>query len=307
MFRPLMTWHVRKMPDLAGKTIVVTGSNSGIGFAAASVLAARGADVIMACRDQKKGARAREQIEQMYPGSKVTLASLDLSDLSSVRSFASELDRKSIDVLVNNAGVMALPFAKTKDGFEMQLGTNHLGHFALTALLYPRLCAAAAPRVVVVASVAHWFGKMRWDNLNAEKKYGRWPAYCQSKLANLLFMKELARRASDRVLSVACHPGYASTSLQTKAAQMEGATFTERIMSIGNNALAQSAGWGAMPTLYAATADDLEPGDYIGPAGLLELVGPPVKVKATGAANDPKDAKRLWEVSEELTKVRFEL
>jgi NAD(P)-dependent dehydrogenase (short-subunit alcohol dehydrogenase family) len=304
-----MGWHVRDIPDLGGKRIVVTGSNSGIGLAAAYVLAARGADVILACRDVKKGERALEDIKRAVPSAKVALEPLDLSDLSSVRSFAASFNDKhdKLDVLVNNAGVMALPYGKTKDGFEMQLGTNHLGHFALTAQLWPKLQAAPAPRVVTVASVAHWFGSMRWSDLHGEKGYQRWPAYCQSKLANLLFMGELARRAKDRVMSVACHPGYASTSLQTKAAKMEGASFTERIMSIGNHGLAQSAGWGAMPTLFAATSDEVSAGDYIGPSGLLELVGWPVKVKMTGRARDTKDAERLWKVSEEMTGVRFEI
>lgn len=304
-----MGWHVRDIPALDGKRIVVTGSNSGIGLAAAAVLAARGADVVLACRDTKKGERALESITSAYASAKVTLRQLDLSDLGSVRAFASWYSEThaTLDVLVNNAGVMALPYAKTKDGFEMQLGTNHLGHFALTALLFPSLRAAKAPRVVTVASVAHWFGSIRWSDLHGEKGYQRWPAYCQSKLANLLFMGELARRAGKTPLSVACHPGYASTSLQTKAAKMEGATLTERIMSIGNHALAQSSAWGAMPTLYAATADDVEPGDYIGPSGLFELVGWPVKVGMTGKARDPRDAERLWKVSEELTGVRFDV
>ena len=186
---------------------------------------------------------------------------------------------------------MALPLARTAEGFEMQIGTNHLGHFALTSLLWPRLVAARPARIVVVGSIAHFFGSIRFHDLNWEKSYSRWPAYCQSKLANMLFAKELARRAelaSVGVTTVACHPGYASTNLQTKQAKISGSSLEETIMNLGNGAFAQSSAWGALPTLYAAT-QEVEPGSYIGPGGPLGLVGLPTRARVSRRAEDPGD------------------
>jgi NAD(P)-dependent dehydrogenase (short-subunit alcohol dehydrogenase family) len=306
-----MNWTVERVPDQAGKTIVVTGANSGIGLAATRILASRGARVVLACRDTAKGEKARAQIAAVHPDAQISVQRLDLADLGSVREFAAAVSKEHqrLDVLVNNAGVMALPYCKTCDGFEMQFGTNHLGHFALTGLLLPRLMEAPSPRVVTVASVAHYFGSIDFEDLHGEKSYWRWPAYAQSKLANLLFVKELARRverAGMSILSVACHPGYASTNLTTAGARMDGSSFKQAFMKMGN-ALAQSAEYGSMPTVYAATADDVKPGDYIGPDGLLELVGLPRKVGVSSGAEDPKVAARLWQVSEELTGVRFDV
>ncbi len=306
-----MIWNPGHMPDLAGKTVVVTGANSGIGLAAAQELAAKNAHVVLACRSMDKGRAAVARIEAEAKGAKLTLRSLDLSSLESIRRFAGELQSEiaSIDILVNNAGVMALPYAKTADGFEMQIGTNHLGHFALTALLWPSLLAARASRVVVVGSVAHFFGKIRFHDLNWEKGYSRWPAYAQSKLANMLFAKELARRATREgadVKCVACHPGYASTSLQAKSAQIRGSSLEETIMNLGNHGLAQSAAWGALPTLYAAT-QDVEPGEYVGPDGFFGLIGIPAPARTSKRANDPEAAARLWSLSEELTGEAFEV
>lgn len=292
--------------------MVVTGANSGIGLCAAEELAARGAHVILACRDASKGEAALARIRARRPDAELTLESLDLSSLASVRAFAERIRTRhpTLDVLVNNAGVMALPFSKTADGFEMQLGTNHLGHFALTALLWPSLVRAGRARVVTVASVAHFFGTIRLDDLGWERtRYSRWGAYAQSKLANMLFFKELARRiekAGLSVLSVACHPGYASTNLQAKSARVRGATLEETIMNIGNTTLAQSAAWGAMPTLYAAT-HEVQSGAYIGPSGLFGLVGVPAPARTSRRAEDAELAARLWTRSEELTKVRFEV
>ncbi len=306
-----MAWTPRDIGDLSGKTFVVTGANSGIGLCAAEELAAHGAHVILACRSMDTGRAAVERIEGAHPGARVTLKKLDLSSLASVRAFAGETLARhpKLDVLVNNAGVMALPYQKTADGFEMQIGTNHLGHFALTALLWPALAAAGSARVVTVASVAHHFGKIRFDDLCWEKGYSRWPAYAQSKLANLLFVKELARRAAKEgaaVTSVSCHPGYASTNLQTSSARVRGSSFEETLMNLGNSGLAQSASRGSLPTLYAATAE-VEPGEYYGPDGLFGLVGMPAKAKTSKRANDPEAAAKLWSLSEELTKQGFEV
>lgn len=307
-----MSWHPSQIPDLTGKTIVVTGANSGIGLCAAEELAARGARVVLACRSEEKGRQAIARIRARRADADVKLEKLDLSSLASVRAFvdrfASAHDR--LDILVNNAGVMALPYQTTADGFEMQLGTNHLGHFALSALLWPLLVRARAARLITVGSVAHWFGSIRFDDLNWKKGYSRWPAYAQSKLANLLFAKELARRAARAgasVLSAACHPGYASTNLQTSSAKIRGSSLEETIMRIGNSGLAQSAAWGAMPTLYAATHGGVEPGAYIGPSGPFGLVGLPAPARTSRRANDPELAARLWTVSEELTGIGFDV
>lgn len=306
-----MDWHPSRIPELSGKTIVVTGANSGIGLCAAEELAARGAHVILACRSQDKGRAALARIRARRADAQLSLESLDLSSLASVRAFAETIRGKHprLDVLVNNAGVMALPFSKTADGFEMQVGTNHLGHFVLTALLWPSLAATESARVVTVGSVAHFFGRVRLEDLCSEKGYSRWPAYAQSKLCNMLFAKELARRverAGLRVTSVACHPGYASTNLQAKSAQIRGSSLEETLMNVGNTTLAQSAAWGSMPTLYAAT-HEVTPGSYIGPSGPLGLVGVPSVARTSGRANDPELAARLWTLSEELTKTPFDV
>ncbi len=299
------------MPDLSGKTVVVTGANSGIGLQAARGFAAKNARVIMACRNMDKGRAAQAHIQAEIPHATLELHQLDLSDLSSVRRFAETFRtaHASLDLLVNNAGVMALPLARTAEGFEMQIGTNHLGHFALTSLLWPRLVAARPARIVVVGSIAHFFGSIRFHDLNWEKSYSRWPAYCQSKLANMLFAKELARRAelaSVGVTTVACHPGYASTNLQTKQAKISGSSLEETIMNLGNGAFAQSSAWGALPTLYAAT-QEVEPGSYVGPGGPLGLVGLPTRARVSRRAEDPEIAARLWTLSEELTGHPFEV
>jgi NAD(P)-dependent dehydrogenase (short-subunit alcohol dehydrogenase family) len=282
------------MPDQSGRTFVVTGANSGIGIAAARELAASGAQVVLAVRDAAKGEAAAATLS----GDREVRA-LDLADLASVRAFAEGLDR-DIDVLVNNAGVMATPHRTTADGFELQLGTNHLGHFALTGLLLGRI----RDRVVTISSPAHRMGRINFDDLQSERSYRRWPAYGQSKLANLLFMYELQRRleAADSPLrSVAAHPGYASTGLQYHTESIQ-----DRIMALGNRIFAQSAEMGAWPTLYAATTADLPGGSYVGPDGFLEQRGNPKLVGSSGAARDENAARRLWEVSEELTSVNYE-
>jgi NAD(P)-dependent dehydrogenase (short-subunit alcohol dehydrogenase family) len=233
---------------------------------------------------------------------------LDLADLSSVRSFAEGWDGP-LDLLVNNAGVMALPHGLTADGFEMQFGTNHLGPFALTGLLIPALLLTARPRVVTVSSGVHRIGRIDIDDLQHERGYGRWRAYGQSKLANLLFAFELQRRADAAgapLRSLAAHPGYAATNLQTAGPRMEGRRLRECVMRVGNALLGQSAPAGALPQLYAATAPDVRGGEYFGPRGPLESRGAPTRVKASARADDEVLAARLWEISEDLTGVTYE-
>ena len=303
-------WTVEDLPDLSGRTAIVTGGNSGIGYQAALGLARKGAHVVLACRSLPKADEAIGRITASHPGAKLEARALDLASLESVRSFAKSFldDHGELHVLCNNAGVMRLPYRKTAEGFEMQIGTNHLGPFALTGLLIERLLATPGARVVTVSSTMHRPGKIRFDDLHWERGYQKWGAYCQSKLANLLFAFELQRRLDARgasVLSVACHPGYAATALQTKGPKMEGASFLERVNDLGNRLIAQDAAMGALPTLYAAAAPDVAGGDYIGPDGIAEFRGYPRKVGSTARARDPEAARRLWQLSEELTGVGY--
>jgi len=276
-----------------GRTFVITGANSGIGLEAARALGAAGAHVVVACRDTAKGEHAVAELDGDFD-----VRRLDLADLASVRGFASELEG-DVDVLINNAGVMAVPRARTADGFEMQLGTNHLGHFALTGLLLDRL----RDRVVTISSGAHRFGRMNFGDLMSERHYQRWLAYGQSKLANLLFMQELQRRletADSSLRSVAAHPGYAATNLQFHTQSIQ-----DKLMGLGNHVFAQSAAMGALPTLYAAT-EDIPGGAYVGPDGLAEQRGHPHLVGMSGAARNTESARKLWDESEELTGVSYD-
>ena len=307
----MASFDVGVLPDQRGRTAVVTGGNSGIGLEAALVLARKGVRLVLACRNPGKAKAAADSIGRAVPAAEVEVLALDLADLASVRDFARAFKARHarLDLLVNNAGVMAIPFRQTADGFEMQIGTNHLGHFALSGLLLERLLATPEGRVVNVSSGAHRMGKIRFDDLNWQQGYWRWPAYGQSKLANLLFTFELQRRLAARrmtQISVACHPGYAATDLQFVGARMDGSWLFERASRLGNRILAQSAADGALPTVYAALAPDVSGGDYIGPDGLGEMWGSPKKVAASARARSETDARRLWELSETLTGVRFD-
>ena len=296
------------MASQEGRLAVVTGANSGLGFHVSLELARSGARVILGCRSRERGDEALRRIREEVPAASAEVRRLDLADLGSVRAFAGGLD-EPLDLLVNNAGVMALPRCTTADGFEMQLGTNHLGHFALTGLLLPRLLDDGGGRVVTVSSMMHRSGTMRFDDLQSERGYDRWRAYSQSKLANLLFALELQRRAdaaSAPVLSVAAHPGYAATNLQYAGPRMEGSRVKTALAKVGNALIAQSDARGALPILYAAT-EDLPGGAYIGPGGYREARGAPTFVGMTRAAGDPDSAARLWDESERLTGVTFEL
>ncbi|MFE5032113.1 oxidoreductase [Streptomyces sp. NPDC056683] len=290
-------WNASDLPALAGRTAVVTGANSGLGFTAADALARAGAHVVLAVRDPERGRAAAARVN----GS-TEVRRLDLADISSVREFAAGWDRP-LDLLVNNAGVMMLPELRTKDGFEMQFGTNHLGHFALTNLLLPYV----TDRVVTVSSGLHRGGDgvIRFENVNLEGAYTPTRAYAQSKLANLLFVLELQRRlteAGSRVRALAAHPGYAATNLQSHTAN----PLARLGMRLGNRLFAQDDRAGTLPTLYAAT-QDLPGASYVGPDGLGEMRGAPALVARSAAASDPAAARRLWTLSEELTGVRWPL
>jgi NAD(P)-dependent dehydrogenase (short-subunit alcohol dehydrogenase family) len=293
---PMTTWSTTDIPDQTGRSVIITGANSGIGRAAAHALSRAGARVTLAVRDTEKGKAAAAAM----PG-ETDVRRLDLASLASIRAFAASWEG-DVDLLINNAGVMVPPLTRTEDGFELQFGTNHLGHFALTNLLLDRVTG----RVVTVSSTGHRMGKIDFDDLNWERRsYSAWRAYGQSKLANLLFTAELQRRliaAGSSVLATAAHPGYASTNLQFHS----GRRVMDIVSAVGNRLLAQDADGGALPTLYAATAD--VPGDsFAGPGGFMEQRGAPKLVGRTDAAKDAAVARRLWDVSEELTGARFPL
>ena len=288
-------WTAADLPDMAGRTVVVTGANSGLGAITARELARAGARVVLAVRDTARGEAAAASM----PGI-TEVRPLDLADLASVRAFAAAWEGP-LDVLVNNAGVMALPERRTADGFEMQFGTNHLGPFALTNLLLAQI----TDRVVTVSSFAHRYGKIDFDDINAERRYGRWSAYCQSKLANLLFMHELQRRleaAGSDVSAHAAHPGYAATNLQGHTTHL----VDRLVMGVTNRVIAQREEMGALPILYAAT-QDLPGASYTGPGGFQEMRGHPAAAGRAVAACDEQVARRLWELSEQMTGVVFGL
>jgi len=307
-------WDLDDIPSQEGRTWAVTGANSGLGLVTARELARAGARVILGCRDPRRGEAALADVQSAASGPEPRLNRLDLADLGSVRDFASVVSESSgtLDGLVNNAGVMAPPREETADGFELQLGTNHLGHFALTGLLMDRLMASTGEsRVVTVSSGAHKIGSMDWDDLQGNDGYSRWRRYGQSKLANLLFAYELQRRSDANdwdVRSVAAHPGYASTHLQSSGPGIGGgisSLLNVTVMKVTNLVFAQSDEMGALPSLYAATVPDMPAGGFVGPSGPGEMRGHPKLVDSTRASRSEADAKRLWEISEELTGVAY--
>lgn len=300
-------WTIQDMPDQSGKVIIVTGANSGLGFETSKALAARSAQVVMACRNMRKGEEAAAAIRTAVPGASLDLMQLDLASLDSIEQFAQTFKTRyeRLDVLVNNAGIMATPYTQTADGFEMQFGTNHLGHFALTGALLDVLLKTPGARIVNVSSGMHRFvSSMNFDDIQGRQAYNRWNAYGQSKLANLLFTYELQRKleqADADLIAVAAHPGYAATNLQTNGRGGAGS----RVWNGINKLLAQSQAMGALPQLYAATEDTVSGGEYYGPGGLFESRGYPRRVQASAAAHDAAAAARLWQISEELTGVTY--
>ncbi len=295
----MQKWTTTNIPDQSGKVAIITGANSGLGYETTLALAAKNAKVIMACRNPQKAQAAFDKIKAKVPNAKLVLMQLDLGSLASVRKFAEEVHAKytSIDLLINNAGIMVPPYGKTEDGFETQFGVNHLGHFALTAQLLDLLFAAKNSRIVNVSSQAHTMGKINFDDLQSEKSYHKWAAYGQSKIANLYFTYELQRKltaAGKSTLAVAAHPGYAATNLQGGSG----------LFTFLNGIMAQSAAMGALPSLYAATNPEVRGADYIGPHALGGWRGYPVKVKSNALSYDESIAVRLWDVSEKLTGIQ---
>jgi NAD(P)-dependent dehydrogenase (short-subunit alcohol dehydrogenase family) len=305
----LNNWSVKDIPSQKGKFVVVTGATGGLGFETALGLSSAGAEVILAGRDGRKGKLALERIARAAPGANVRFGALDLASLQSVRAFAGTLmvENKPLDILINNAGVMDLPSrVLTADGFEMQFGTNHLGHFALTGLVLPLLRRARSSRVVNVSSMAHRGGKIEFDNLQAERRYRGWNAYQQSKLANLLFTFELQRRSDAGgwgLISNAAHPGYARTDLITNGPGDTG--LIAIVSAVLRPLVSQSATEGALPTLFEATSPEAEPLGYYGPKHFFELKGPVAPAYVSPRAKDKTVAKELWDISEHLTGVRW--
>ena len=304
----MLEWTAANIPDQTGKFAIVTGTG-GLGYETALELASRGAEVVLAGRNRTKGERAIAAIRAEVPSAKISFEELDLADLASIAALAERMksSHRALDILVNNAGVMSPPERKTSaDGFELQFGTNHLGHFALTAHLLPLLRAAQKPRVTTVSSGMHRIGQINFDDLQFEKKYRPAAAYGQSKLANLMFAFELQRRSDAKgwgLLSNAAHPGYALTSLIPNGPGTKGLNYQfSRLLALF---LSQSPAEGALPTLFAATAAEARPGGYYGPNGTLELIGTPGIARSSRRAQDEATAQRLWDVSEQLTGVTF--
>jgi len=293
-------WTLNDMPDQTGRVAIVTGANTGIGFETAAALASHNASVILACRNQQKAEDAMKKIRERTPDAEVEFIELDLASLASVERFAAAFraGHERLDLLINNAGIMVPPLGHTEDGFELQFGCNHLGHFALTGRLVDLLEATPGARVVNVSSMAHRYGTLDFDNLNAEEGYDKMPAYGQSKLANLLFTFELQRRlekTGSTVIATVAHPGWTGTDLQRHSPAIRFLNFF----------FAQTPPMGSLPTLRAAADLQAEGGDYFGPRGLYEMRGYPKKVGTTPEAKNELDARRLWEVSEKLTGVPF--
>ncbi len=312
-------WTAADMPDQSGRTIVVTGANSGLGFEATRAFARNGAEVIMACRDADRGQRARDEIREAVPDAELVVEQCDLADLDSVEQFTDRLHDRydELHVLCNNAGVMAVPYRETADGFELQFGVNHLGHFALTAgLLDLFVSPDEHTRIVTHSSGIHERGELDPATVerhvvsdDAERLYGKWDAYGRSKLANVLFAYELDRRLADvgaNVSSLACHPGYANTDLQRRGPKLSGSSVRLRLASLANRLFAQPSDRGALPLLYAATAPDIDGGEYIGPGGLLNMRGYPERQRSSDTSYDRELARRLWDISADLTQVSYE-
>lgn len=294
-------WTINKIQDLTGQIAIVTGANTGLGKETASILASKNATIIMAVRNTTKGDKAAGKIQKRYPQSNIKVMKMDLSSLKSVKSFSDNVvkEYKQINYLINNAGVMAPPYSKTEDGFELQLGTNHLGHFALTGHLISLLKATPGSRIVNVSSMAHNAGNLDFDDLNWEnREYRAFPSYCDSKIANLYFTYELARKIKNSDLKVtAAHPGWTATDLQRNSG----------LFSFFNPFFAQKPAMGALPTLRAAVDPTAQSGDFFGPDGFKEIKGYPVKVESNKLSHDAVIAEKLWRISEELTGVQYNI
>lgn len=308
---PIHAWAEQHIPDQTGKTFLITGANSGIGFEAAKILAAKKGKVILACRNLAKAEEARAAMIRAVGPADIDLIELNLADLTSVTACAKQLNKQyqRIDVLINNAGIGWIQRQQTADGFEMQLGTNHLGHFALTAKLVGLLRKAPDARVISISSLAHWAGKIHFDDLQLSRKYGRATAYSQSKLANMLFGLELQRQFASRnvpIRSIIVHPGMSSTNIANSTLRAERHATLAKISELVAPFVSQNPTVGCLPTLYAATSAEVQGGDYIGPKYAFEVFGPPAKAKIARHAQDPRTAAQLWQVSESLTGVNYQ-
>jgi len=294
-------WNHTDINDQTGRIIIVTGASSGIGLETASVLACKNATVIMAVRNLEKGKTAQNKIKKNFPEADIRIMELDLASLSSVKAFAEKfkLDFSSLDLLINNAGVMIPPYQKTENGFELQMGTNHLGHFALTCLLLDLIKNTPESRIVSVSSMAHKIGHINFDDLSWEKrKYKKWKAYGDSKIANLYFTFSLQKRLEKKnshVIAAAAHPGYTATKLQRHMG----------VFSALNHVFAQTIPMGALPTLYAATGPDVKGGHFFGPSGFMEMKGYPKRVDSNTLSRNPELAEKLWKTSEMITGVGY--
>lgn len=303
-------WDLDHMPSQDGKIAIVTGANSGIGYYTAKGLAMKGANVIMACRNRSKAEAAADMIKREAPDARLSLMDLDLSDLSSVKAFSENIKNSfsKLDLLINNAGVMGIPYTKTVDGFEMQFAVNHLGHFALTGQLYDLLSSTKGSRVVVVCSSSEKTGKIDMENLQGEKRYRSWRIYFNSKLATMLFMLQLARQLEKEgkdMIATAAHPGYSDSGILEKGPQMRGQNWLARISKLPNKLIAQSAPMGALPTLYAATSEDVVNGGYYGPGGFLKMRGYPAPTMPGNKFITEGLMAAMWRRSEELSGVSF--
>jgi protochlorophyllide reductase len=305
-------WTTKDIPDLHGRVALVTGANSGLGLETTRALADHGAQVIMACRSLDKAREAEAEIKKTAPDAGVTLVQLDLASLASVRDLAATMQHTHdrLDLLFNNAGIMAFPRSETKDGFELQFGTNHLGHFALTGELLPLLLATPHSRVVTTTSLARTMGQVQFDDLNRTRSYGRWEAYGQSKRANLLFTFELQRRfarVGASTISVAAHPGWANTQLQSASVAASGSLGDRVAITVMGPLLGQSQQMGALPQIYAGTSPDIHGGEVVGPGGFMHMRGSPTIERKAQREDDSRAAARLWEASVELTGVVYAL
>ena len=304
-------WNYEDIGDQSGKIFLITGANSGLGLSASRGLASHGATVIMTSRTLEKGNKAAEEIKKDYPEAKLDVMQLDLASFKSIREFASAFKSKynQLNGLLNNAGVMQPPFRKTEDGLELQMGTNHFGHYLLTGLLLDEIKATPGARVILQSSIAHETTKgINFDDINNEKKYSRTSVYSQSKLANLLFAFELNRKFQEHnidAIALGVHPGYSATNLQSAGPALGGASFLSRFYKVSNFLFAQSVEKGALPLVYAAVAPDVHGGDYIGPKGMRRMRGYPRRIKARKTAYDEEAAKKLWTISEEKTGLQY--
>ncbi len=305
-------WDYEDIPDQSGKVFVITGANSGLGLAANKGLVAKNATVVMACRSRSKAEAAADEIKEESPDADLDILLLDLANLDSIRSFADDFQDRydRLDGLLNNAGIMQPPYRTTKDGFELQMGVNHFGHFALTGLLMELIKKTPESRVVTQSSFAHEMTDgINFEDINSKENYSRTGAYAQSKLANLLFAFELNRKFTVYdvdTLSVGVHPGYTATNLQSSGPEMDGWSIWSLLYKFTNRFFAQSEEMGALPLLYGAVGPGVKGGDYIGPGGFREAWGYPSRVKAADTAYNEEDAKKLWNLSENLTGVSYD-